>query len=40
MIDVLMKVEFDEKHLMIGGSAKITVSNPKILTSTTTHQIV
>jgi hypothetical protein len=38
MIDVPMKFELDERHLMIGGNAKIIVSNPKTLTGTTTHQ--
>lgn len=38
MIDVPMKFELDEQHLVIGGNAKIIVSNPKTLTSTTTHQ--
>jgi hypothetical protein len=28
MNDVLMKVELDEKHSVIGGSARIIVSNP------------
>jgi hypothetical protein len=38
MIDVPMEVKLDEKHLMIGGSVRIIVSNPKTLTYTTTHQ--
>jgi hypothetical protein len=38
MIDVPMKVELDEKHLVIGGSVRITVSNPKTLMGITTHQ--
>jgi hypothetical protein len=38
MIDVPMEVKLDEKHLMIGGSVRIIVSNPKTLTHTTTHQ--
>jgi hypothetical protein len=38
MIDVPMKVELDEKHLVTGGSVRITVSNPKTLMGTTTHQ--
>jgi len=37
MNDALVKVELDEKHLVIGGSARITISNPKTLTSTMTH---
>jgi hypothetical protein len=38
MIYVHVKVKLDEKHSMIGGSARIIVSNPKTLTSTKTHQ--
>ncbi len=38
MINVPMKVELDEKHLVIGGSVKFIISNPKTLTCTTTHQ--
>jgi hypothetical protein len=38
MTNVPMKVKLDEKHLVIGGSAKIIISNPKTLTCTMTHQ--
>ncbi len=38
MTNVPIKVKLDEKHLIIGGNARITISNPKSLTSTTTHQ--
>jgi len=35
---VHVKIKLDEKHSMIGGSARIIASNPKTLTSTKTHQ--
>jgi hypothetical protein len=38
MIDVPMNVELDEKHSVISGNARFTISNPKTLTSTMTHQ--
>jgi hypothetical protein len=38
MINVPVKVKLDEKHSMIGGSARIIISNPKTLTCTMTHQ--
>jgi len=38
IINVLVKVKLDEKHLVISGSTRITVSNPKTQMGTTTHQ--
>ncbi len=38
LINVPMKVELDEKHLMVGGNARFTISNPKTLIGTTIHQ--
>jgi hypothetical protein len=38
MTNVLVKVKLDEKHSVTSGNARCTISNPKILTSTMTHQ--
>jgi hypothetical protein len=38
MINIPMNVKLDEKHSMTSGNARFTISNPKTLTSTTTHQ--
>jgi hypothetical protein len=38
MTDVPVKVKLDEKHSVTCGSARFTISNPKTLTSTMTHQ--
>jgi hypothetical protein len=38
MINILVKVELDDKHLVASGSARFIISNPKTLMNTTTHQ--
>jgi hypothetical protein len=36
--NVPIKVELDEKHSIINGNTRITISNPKTLMTTTTHE--
>lgn len=38
MINIRVKVDLDEKHLMTNGCARFTISNPKTLMSTMTCQ--
>jgi hypothetical protein len=40
MMDISVKVDLDEhgSNLMIGGSKRRTISNPKTLIGITTHQ--
>jgi hypothetical protein len=38
MTDIPVKVELDEKHLVIDGNARFAILNPKTLMGTMTHQ--